>query len=936
MPSRSIASPAPLFEPLPRIEPQVRRRRPAYDVQAEPALLRQLVLNFAARSLSIGLAILALADVLADVQPLRAASWIAAVVLAALGSLLAAVTAEATHSEQPRRRWYLQAIACAAVMFMLMAGGPDGAPSDTMWLLIVLSTASALVALATTYRVQVRWGIPALCLVLDAFIVGFTVLLTTASLTGGASGGGPAIVLGAFAAASYAVAVATRPTIRTDPYGVDTLLLGGVLLLCLNMAGIAARQLEFGIPAIFASPGVALFGALALVRSAWPTNATQLSVATSRFRESRLRLVPAVAATGAILILSWSQLEGQGSRAGYFGTIFLFSLIVGRLLLTLVENQQLLQRVERSGVFEEKLRDVGGALVAALDRKDTLELVCRAAQMALRADSVILWVLDAPADELEAVEVLSTKRSALLRRRLAMDDPTSLAVRVARTGSAEIVSNVPTANQSNGFLNVLLHAQALLAVPVLRGDAVQGVLVCIDSRNPSAYGPPELARAELLGSQVAVALDNAYQHALQRRRLEELSALYQFAQSAHAAQSSAEIVRQLLPIVKERLSYTCATLWLRDEPHGTLRVAAIDAPDTRARSARPSPLALEACTTGEPARAGLDWADSEPTPLRDGIHSQLAVPMVLQRRVVGVVDVESRYPNAYSPTEERLLVALANHAALAVDNLHLLEESRKVEALRELDRMKTELLSTVSHELRTPLSSIKGYATTLLEHGARVKREEQREFLEIIDFEADRLTELIENLLEMSRLEAGVLRMDRTPARLGEVARALIRKLQLTAPEHTLELDWPPADPAVSADARRIYQVIQNLLSNAIKYSPDGGRVILAARCERHELVVSVQDQGLGMPAGELDRIFDRFHRVGGEVTRSIGGTGLGLGISKGLVEAHGGQIWAESEGEGKGSTFSFTLPLLAEGTSEVNRSKGADDHEEANRTGRR
>jgi two-component system, OmpR family, sensor histidine kinase VicK len=130
--------------------------------------------------------------------------------------------------------------------------------------------------------------------------------------------------------------------------------------------------------------------------------------------------------------------------------------------------------------------------------------------------------------------------------------------------------------------------------------------------------------------------------------------------------------------------------------------------------------------------------------------------------------------------------------------------------------------------------------------------------------------------------------------------------------------------------------VIQNLLSNAIKYSPDGGRVILAARCERHELVVSVQDQGLGMPAGELDRIFDRFHRVGGEVTRSIGGTGLGLAICKGLVEAHGGQIWAESEGEGKGSTFSFTLPLLAEGTSEVNRSKGADDHEEANRTGRR
>src|SRR5262249_34388679 len=194
------------------------------------------------------------------------------------------------------------------------------------------------------------------------------------------------------------------------------------------------------------------------------------------------------------------------------------------------ENRRLLQRVERSGVFEEKLRDLGSALITALDRKDTLELVCRAAQMSLRADSVILWMLDPAANELEAVEVVSTKRSSLLRRRLAMDDPTSLAVRVARTASAEIISSAASANQSNAFLNVLLHAQALLAVPVLRGEAVQGVLVCIDSRNPSAYGHAELAKAELLASQVAVALDNAYQHSLQRRRLEELSALYQFAQ----------------------------------------------------------------------------------------------------------------------------------------------------------------------------------------------------------------------------------------------------------------------------------------------------------------------------------------------------------------------------------------------------------------------
>jgi len=255
--------------------------------------------------------------------------------------------------------------------------------------------------------------------------------------------------------------------------------------------------------------------------------------------------------------------------------------------------------------------------------------------------------------------------------------------------------------------------------------------------------------------------------------------------------------------------------------------------------------------------------------------------------------------------------------------------------LRELDRMKTELLGTVSHELRTPLGSIKGYATTLLTYGSKLKRDEQREFLEIIDSEADRLRELIENLLDMSRLEAGVLRIDREPTRLGEIARDLVRKVQLATPDHTLELDWPATDPLVAADSRRIYQVIQNLLTNAVKYSPDGGTITLAGRQERHDLMVSVQDQGLGMPASELDRIFDRFHRVSGDLARQkIGGTGLGLAICKGLVDAHGGRIWAESEGDSKGSVFKFTLPLLPD-VQEVTSSKGVDDHQEANRSRR-
>jgi signal transduction histidine kinase len=193
----------------------------------------------------------------------------------------------------------------------------------------------------------------------------------------------------------------------------------------------------------------------------------------------------------------------------------------------------------------------------------------------------------------------------------------------------------------------------------------------------------------------------------------------------------------------------------------------------------------------------------------------------------------------------------------------------------------------------------------------------------------------------MSRLEAGVLRIDKEPARLAGIAREVARKAQLATNTHQMLVDWPAEDPWVLADQKRIYQVIQNLLSNAVKYSPRGGQITLSGSVGPRELTVSVADQGLGMPAAELDRIFERFHRVGGEVARRIGGTGLGLAICQGLIEAHGGRIWAESEGEGQGSTFHFTLPLLPEAgdvgppAAARSRSKGRHDYQEANRSRR-
>jgi len=241
------------------------------------------------------------------------------------------------------------------------------------------------------------------------------------------------------------------------------------------------------------------------------------------------------------------------------------------------------------------------------------------------------------------------------------------------------------------------------------------------------------------------------------------------------------------------------------------------------------------------------------------------------------------------------------------------EETQQLEALKELDRMRTDLLANVSHELRTPLTTIKGYTTLLLDYEQRLKPSEKREHLESISRSADRLTELVDDLLDMSRLEAGLMNLERIPNGISKLIQEGADEAKLRAEGHRIVLVMPKRLPRLNIDAKRIRQVLDNLIDNAIKYSKKGTKVVISAQRVGQELLISVADQGMGIPTEELPRVFDRMHRVEHRLTRMVPGAGLGLAISKRLVEAHGGRIWLESE-EGKGSTFSFALPLDANG----------------------
>ena len=237
------------------------------------------------------------------------------------------------------------------------------------------------------------------------------------------------------------------------------------------------------------------------------------------------------------------------------------------------------------------------------------------------------------------------------------------------------------------------------------------------------------------------------------------------------------------------------------------------------------------------------------------------------------------------------------------------EKAREVETLKEIDRLRSGLLANVSHELRTPLTSIKGFATTLLRSDVKWSEEEQRDFLQSIDHETDRLIRLISDLLDMSRIEAEGLKLEKHNYQISEILDSAGSRLASLTERHQLQVIVPSGLPSVFVDQMRIGQVLTNLVENATKYSKEGSLITIEAQLAGDQINVSVTDRGKGIPAKLLDRVFDRFYQAESIVTGRESGTGLGLSICRGIIEAHGGRIWVESK-LGKGSKFSFSLPV--------------------------
>lgn len=252
------------------------------------------------------------------------------------------------------------------------------------------------------------------------------------------------------------------------------------------------------------------------------------------------------------------------------------------------------------------------------------------------------------------------------------------------------------------------------------------------------------------------------------------------------------------------------------------------------------------------------------------------------------------------------LNALAYLVAIGIERARTIEEASQVEAARQSEVLKATLLDALAHDLKTPLTSIKGAVTHLL---AKPRDAEELELLTIANEEADRLNRLVVEVLEMARIEASKLHPDRAPHNIMDILQATLKAQEEPLKGRKVELRVPASLPAADVDFEFIQQVLKQLLDNAINYSPPGTPLIISAEAEGDRIVVSVADEGRGIPVDEQSRIFDKFYR-GRAWREKVLGTGLGLSIAKGIVEAHGGKIWVTSV-PGKGSVFSFAVPAF-------------------------
>jgi len=478
----------------------------------------------------------------------------------------------------------------------------------------------------------------------------------------------------------------------------------------------------------------------------------------------------------------------------------------------------------------------------------------------------------------------------------------------------------------------LPDTKAELAIPLPLGERILGVLD-VQSEQVNAFTESDLFVLQSLADQVAIAIENAHLYTITdqalARRLEELAIMQEIDRQLNATLDYDRVMEFTLDCAIQMTGADGGIIGIVDQEQRAMLFLATLGHPLEDESFRRQPWPLNQGIVGRVVRTKQPVLVSDVTQDPDYVsvipetRSQLTAPILREDRVTGVISVEGSKLAAFNKDDLIFMTRLADHAAIAIENAGLYSN------LRQANEAKSEFVSIVSHELKTPMTSIKGYADLLFKGAAGEVSEMQQKFLGVIRSNVDRMNVLVSDLLDISRIESGRLRLHIESIPIKAVVDEVVQTMQegIKAKKLALTVKVPKGLPPVQADEGRLIQVLTNLMSNAYRYTLPGGKIsveatvwpdgplpgkakpVLPGKLHLRYLCLSVSDTGIGISPKDQTRIFEKFFRGDDPVVRETTGTGLGLSIAKSIVELHNGQVWFQSE-PGQGSTFSFAVPI--------------------------
>ncbi|OGR91237.1 MAG: hypothetical protein A2992_03485 [Elusimicrobia bacterium RIFCSPLOWO2_01_FULL_59_12] len=584
-------------------------------------------------------------------------------------------------------------------------------------------------------------------------------------------------------------------------------------------------------------------------------------------------------------------------------------------------NQRLVRKVREL----KTIYDLALSTAASSQVEDTVRVIINAVKELVDVSAAAFFLYDKTSGRLDPLQPAFDRTPEQTPELACKPEESKFLERVMREGQPQTLNFVEPSEQ----LPVSWHettVRSILALPLRQGEQVAG-LFCVINKTNGLFSDDDVRLLSLLTHRVAEALNRLALDQQLRQRVGDLSVLQDIALHLPSPPALSETVQAIARISRAALKGIDLCLFFLH--HVESEALAVMGGDWDAKmqfdpqaltlgTSEKLPLAA-AFRDNQTVSYGFDsnapgWEKDELVGVL-GLREVLYLPLRVEQQTIGVMAVGCLQKNALTSERRRLASLIAERVAVMIERSRLYERLRSAnEKLEQINHLKNEFISMVSHELRTPLTTIKGFVSIVLSGETGPLKPQQKYFLETSDRAIDRLTLLVSDLLDISRLEAGQIQMQLRAVSIRDVVTRVGANFapQFKAQNLQFVIDIPEKVPAILADPHRLTQVFDNLISNALKFTAEGG-VTVSASDKGDFVMVSVKDTGIGLAKSEQDRVFEKFYQVKVGNAWPAKGTGLGLAIVKSIVESHRGKVWVESQ-EGKGADFRFLIPRARTG----------------------